>query len=156
MRSERRRMNFDLCCTDVAWLAGLYEGEGSIISQLRIDNRGYDIRSLHFTIAQSDREVLERAQVILIYHGVQISIYENKSRSVARPKKAWVLSTHSYPNVEKACQLIWNAVTTRRRQQIIDAFIKYCEDYKATRTSTNVYSQFCDMEVDEDASVDRH
>lgn len=153
-------MNFDLCCTDVAWLAGLWEGEGSIICGLHTDNRGHDVRSLHFTIAQSDKEVLERAQVILIYHGIQVSLYENRSVSATGRKRAWILSTHSYMNVEKACQLIWNAITTRRRQQVIEAFLKYCEDYRPTKNKngklTTVYSQFCDMEVDEDAAVDRH
>lgn len=71
----------DATPTEIAWAAGLFEGEGSIT--MRRDLRGYWQRTL--SLSMCDRDVLERFARIV---GAEANIYAD-GRPMRRPLYAW-------------------------------------------------------------------
>ena len=134
---------------DLAWLAGLYEGEGTTTASVYNNRPGENAREIRFSIAQSgdDKEVLTRAKIILTKNGIpndRVNIHANGARTAH-----WVLNIHSYEWVERACYLILPMLSTRRRKQICEAFLIYCDDFTPKNKNHSkykeVWSDLCDL-----------
>ena len=132
---------------DISWLAGFYEGEGSISASL-LDGMRY----IRLTLTQKgeDREILLRAKKILSENGVTEERITLSTLKAPKHLHMWQLRINVFEDVEKACLLIVDQLGTRRREQIREAFLIYCEDYvpKGGPKSHNYkqrWSNLCDI-----------
>lgn len=100
---------------DIAWCAGLYEGEGSI----SIKKRGGLPQSVRLSIQSTDRDVLvvfqERMQM-----GYLTAVRARRPGELGKkPISAW--SCGRFEDVQLAVALFWPWLGTRRREQVTAA-----------------------------------
>lgn len=143
----------------VAWLAGFFEGEGHIRCSLKESN-GFPQRQISFSISQKDesKEALLFVRNILLELGI-----DEKSISI-RPYSGkptiYTLTMQAYEPVEIVCRALWPMLSSRRKEQIQEAFLVYCEDFQPRSVSTSgrgrtgpkaykqVYTDLCDLSTD--------
>ena len=95
---------------DLAWAAGFYEGEGTIIAPVRRRNPNYVALALQ--VGQTNREPLERFRAVVAGLG---KIYGAKLRPGRRPiylYQAWTLEA-----VQAIIALLWPWLSQSRKRQ---------------------------------------
>ena len=127
-----------------AWLAGFYEGEGNIHSKIRFSP--YQ-RILWWSLAQKDESQfsLLRAKEILTDIGIQDKYIRLE---YLKSGKCWYLRLHHYESIEIVCKAMWDWLSPRRKGQIQEAFLVYCEDFIPSKKSPKeVYSELCEASL---------
>ena|SRR3990172_6194191 len=95
---------------DLAWAAGLYEGEGSI--HARKDRPGSGIMSLHIT----DEDVIRRFCRVLGV-GKVYGPYAHNGSAAKNPKPMWVWQTARFEHIQAVVAMLWSWLCERRRAQ---------------------------------------
>lgn len=99
--------------SEIAWAAGLYEGEGTLVW---IEQRGYG--HLEFKVSQKEREVLDRLVCIWGF-GKVLGPYQNTN---GNPIFAFV--AYNFEDIHSAILDMWVWLSSRRREQATVAFHK--------------------------------
>ena len=133
----------------LAWLAGLFNGEGSISPDRRQN------RKVIFSIAQKDpsRYLLLKSKKILVSC---LSIPEEKIQINALGKRAdcWQLRIAAYFEVEKAILGLWEWLSPMKKAQAQETFYVYCEDFKPSDSrGYDVFSEICDLSIHDTFNV---
>lgn len=113
---------------DVAWLAGFWEGEGSI--------KGSKTGSFVLNITQVDKEPLDKCVSILgfgVVYGPLTYAYKPNSQPY------YTFSVSTFERVQQVVILIWPYLSRRRKDQIKACFARIHEVYTQHRGNT----KFC-------------
>lgn len=102
---------------DVAYAAGLYEGEGCVYSQLgkaTVRGKKYDRKTpQHFIrIAMTDREPLDRFAAL--FGG---KVYGPYKRGAEHHKPLYSYNLHGFERVQAAVAAMWGWLSPRRQEQ---------------------------------------
>ena len=103
---------------DLAWAAGLFEGEGSFSTRTggeRLD------RSLHAKIKMSDEDVVRRFHAVIGVGNVT-GPYESDG---AGTKLLWVWQTGSFEGVQHTMTVLWPWLHSRRKEKIKELIALY-------------------------------
>ena len=102
----------------IAWFAGYFEGEGSVVTSLKTGERRV-YASVRLQANSTDEDALERVQEIMggrIHYAPQ-----------APPRKPqWSWHLHSYENVTYAFEKMQPWLSRRRKDQFVEA-IRKCD-----------------------------
>jgi hypothetical protein len=109
--------------TDIAWAAGLFEGEGCISYGERPSRR------LMLRLCSTDEDVVQRFREIV---GVG-SIYGPVSRTNKRHKPYWVYNTTSFEDSQYLLCLFWQWLGKRRKAKAISALRGYVANKREAR-----------------------
>jgi hypothetical protein len=101
---------------DVAWAAGLFEGEGSFIAAERRDARGYMYRSTAAQLTSPDLDVLERFADVVGF-GTVTGPYGGEQ---AHWKQYWTWTTSAAPDVIAVIDLLLPYLCSRRRAKAVE------------------------------------
>lgn len=98
------------CTSEIAWAAGLFEGEGCFA--VCTSQKGYKQRVAQ--LAMTDKDVVERFHVIL---GVgSVCKYRPSHNGI---KALYVWKTGSAETVQHVVAVLWNHLGQRRKEQAI-------------------------------------
>jgi transposase len=98
---------------EIAWIAGLLEGEGTF---------GMSDRSICVKILMTDRDIIERAAALLRGH-----MYTRRAPKIDRPRRpAWVAQVKG-PGAAGWMMTIYRLLGARRREQVRRAISKWRE-----------------------------
>lgn len=100
----------------IAWAAGLIEGEGSIQSAVRSrrGSNGEPLLYVRIRVVMTDRDVLER--LASIFGGTAVVEYRNLQGLGTKQLYRWEIGTRAA--VTEVCDLIYPWMGSRRREQI--------------------------------------
>ena len=101
---------------EIAWLAGLIEGEGSIVRAL--PDKGNPKGRYLFTLEMTDEDVVRRAQAIFGAGKVR----ESKTRGIGKLPR-WVWRLDNRPDVHRLVTLIYPYLGERRKTRAKEALI---------------------------------
>ena len=117
---------------ELAWAAGLFDGEGSVGVYNRGDKgntwHSLKYRRLMLSIAQADRQVLDRFQKAIFGLG-----HINGPRTLNSPFKAksqWFFTTGSFEHVQAIIAALWVFLSPVKKEQAKQALIDYA-NYRA-------------------------
>lgn len=99
--------------TDIAWAAGLFEGEGAIIQRQR--PRG---KYTYLSLKMSDRDTVERFRNIVDCGNVREAGWE---QSVRGTKMLFVWQTGAWSDVNRIIDLFFPYLMMRRRRRAVTA-----------------------------------
>lgn len=103
---------------DISWAAGLYEGEGSIVTGTA------RFRSLRLTMGSVDPDVLEKLMSVI--GGVLNGPYRQASMK-AHHKSMWRWQLSGAVKTQAVLRLFWPYLGERRKQQAANALAHYYE-----------------------------
>lgn len=104
---------------DLAWLAGLLEGEGSFfVNERKNDKRTPAAR---ISMQSTDKDVLDRVHFLL--GGSLSNAIVRKNRPNAKPAWQWCLSNTSY--CVELCKRLYPLMSERRQGQINSIFERF-------------------------------
>jgi hypothetical protein len=102
--------------TDIAWAAGLFEGEGTILLATKT-------RTAHLCVAMTDHDVLERLTELL--GGRLRGPYTRKGNPHWKPQWRWNL--HGIEQVQEVLRMFYPYLGARRRARAAEAIASYYE-----------------------------
>ena len=102
---------------DLAWAAGIFEGEGCIAKQSSHRKAWH----IGLSVENTDLELLEKFQRVIGNLG---HIYKRKRRST-KHKRHWVWRTDKFEEVQATISYIWPWLLTRRRERAKELFVSY-------------------------------
>jgi hypothetical protein len=105
---------------DTAWAAGLYEGEGTITTTTPSSNS----RPLNYIIV---RVVMCDEEPVRKFHDVVGvgNFYGPYNNGHVNRKQIYKWQASKYSDCEKVINLLWDYLSERRQQQVIDVYAKY-------------------------------
>jgi hypothetical protein len=106
---------------DTAWLAGLYEGEGSIVIQRRPSGASAQVT---LSIGSTDSDVIVRCASI-----TQAGHIGGPYKGTRKPRFVWRVTR--FDEVEQLCAALYPFLAERRRSQI-DRVLGEARVYKGT------------------------
>jgi hypothetical protein len=112
---------------NLAWCAGIIEGEGSIYAHGSANGRRY----VTVGAGMTDRDILERLRVIL--GGVVNGPYSPRLGAVASRKPMWFWTISDSQRAYAVSVALYHWFGTRRREQVREALIVHNEHAAATR-----------------------
>lgn len=102
--------------TDLAWLAGLYEGEGSCSTRVGTSKRyGTPMGSCSLSLGMTDEDVVRRAREIFGFGKVY-----REPRQRHGHKDMFVYSVSRFEFVQAAIAMVWPWLGQRRRAQALE------------------------------------
>lgn len=111
----------------IAWLAGLFEGEGSFSAtvQRRLSGTGKERIILRFCIAMTDEDVIRKAMSVFPgYGGIRFQAMPNNRKTV------WYWTVGAMDQIIEILMKLWPFLLERRREQIQSAFERYEQNSK--------------------------
>jgi hypothetical protein len=115
--------------TDVAWAAGLFEGEGSVCYLPKC-------RALRLQMKMTDEDVLRRFTEIVGTLSIPNPTHRNRparamnsvpNRTALGSKPVWQWHMDSVRSVQNVLRQFWPYLGERRRAQAALALARYCE-----------------------------
>jgi len=103
-----------------AWVAGLFEGEGSAVNYLQIGGPNAGRRNRMIVISSTDRDVLEQAQSIWGAGTIRADVKEQPDHY----KQAYKLTVSKWADSERIARAMYRWLGSRRRGQV-DNFLAY-------------------------------
>lgn len=97
--------------TDLAWAAGLFEGEGCVTKNGR--------KNLSLQINMTDEDVLRK------FHSVVSVGWISGPHARGKHKPAWCWKVTSFQNVQAVIALLWNWMCARRRARATELLVWY-------------------------------
>lgn len=135
----------------LAWLAGFYEGEGNVNGAI-YDRGDHYARTIRFNVDQQDESQFSLLKAKKIIMG--LGVPENHiTFDMNKRSKCWKLRVNRFEDVEKIYLAIWEWLSPRRKAQVQEAFIVYCEEFAEFKAanSSNRYkerqSSICDLPI---------
>lgn len=113
----------------VAWAAGILEGEGCF-SIFQRKTAKWNHKSLAIHCEMADEDVIRKLQAV--FNVGTVNVRENtKGRTDSRPrKKTWIWSVQNHAGIEKVCQYVLPYMGERRSLKI-----KELLDYVESKSS---------------------
>jgi hypothetical protein len=115
---------------DIAWAAGVFEGEGCISTASRQLVRGKTRSYPRITVAMTDRDVVERVQKILDVGSIH-------SSPRGKNKTMWYLNISNAGDVTYVLRLFFPYLGDRRREKALWALRVCKENFQRTKENTN-------------------
>jgi predicted DNA-binding protein (UPF0251 family) len=106
---------------DLAWAAGLIEGEGCIFARTPGPNRKTQGRNFFVTVAMTDEDVIRKLHGVLKV-GTVTGPYFSKQ---PRRKPRWAWQTNTFEAGQAVAAAIWPWLCSRRRARIKEALAIY-------------------------------
>lgn len=104
---------------DLAWAAGLFEGEGSFfINNKKADGKHY--QGVTASLGSTDRDVLERFQAVL-----GVGHIRKHSPGDERWRQSWQWGTGKFEHAQYVACLLWPWLCERRRGQVHEALLAH-------------------------------
>ena len=134
-KKEKRTMSTQLSQTDIAYIAGLFDGEGHVDYNQRWEKRTkgtYKVWRVHCEIAMTDRYVLEWVHEVLELGTV-------RPKKVPKGKKPQWRWRCSFREALQFAKLIWPHVQIKlhKIEQILDHYA--VDDLDSPRPSAKIY-----------------
>src|SRR5690349_14037251 len=98
---------------ELAWAAGLFDGEGNTSYSEKNKSRGYRTPSVHIHVGNTFKPLLERFQVSV---GGLGKIYIMR-KGDARNKRAWQLCAGSFEVVQAVIAMLWGFLSEEKKSQ---------------------------------------
>ena len=111
---------------ELAWAAGLFDGEGHVGCHVRRDKRSpNETKRIVLQIAQNDPQVLERFQRAVFGLGQIGGPYQQKSRF--NRKVMWYFRTGSFEHIQAIIAALWIFLSPIKKAQAKQALIDYAD-----------------------------
>ena len=105
---------------DLAWAAGLIEGEGCIYSSMRSTGVRGGRAVWHLTVQMTDEDVLRRLAAVIGLGNV-CGPYKNKGDGKKAYKPIWSWTVSSRTHVYAVLVALWPWLGARRREKVREA-----------------------------------
>ena len=110
---------------ELAWAAGVFDGEGNTSYSEKNKSRGYRTPSVHFHLGNTYKTLLERFQTAIYGLG---KIYIMRQGDAVN-KRAWQLCSGRFEYVQAVLAMLWPFLSEQKRTQAKLALLKYRGGY---------------------------
>jgi len=108
-------MSFD---TNIAWAAGLFEGEGSVFEVKQPSDKNQSYRYVRMTLKMTDLDVLEKFHEIIKFGKIIHQTDKSKKAQPEHWKKHYYWQLNNKQEIMVLCSLFWPYLCSRRRAKI--------------------------------------
>ena len=117
--------------TDIAWLAGFWEGEGCISYTFSRSRR-----ALTLCVSQKNSWPIFKAQQVIAEHlEIDSLLYQRKSG-------LWDLKLSEAFKIDRVCEAMWSFLSPRRRIQIQETMANYEDDFYSLVGNRKIQYEF--------------
>jgi hypothetical protein len=110
---------------NLAWAAGLFEGEGSFSFCNKNSSRGYPTRGVKACLGMTDEEIVHRFQEIMGVGKVYGPYNHKPYKRIENRKPHWNWSASSFEHVQATVVFLWPWLGERRRQAATTMLQRY-------------------------------
>jgi hypothetical protein len=126
----------------IAWMAGIADGEGSFFITYTHDRNGCGVFKCSFAVGNTNRAILEEVQrVFRELTGKEFSLCPIKARG--NRKTSWVIQLTAQSDLRRFCECVLPYLVGKHAQaELMIEFVKHCPGAGRTMTAEQIQRRF--------------